>query len=262
MPDGTSAGPSGRRRWTEAEDAALREHAGKASAREIGVLLGRSDGSVYLHAMKLGVSLRKPGAVSDYFRVIDAPMKAYVLGLLAADGWVDHEARIGIEVVTKDQSLSYAVRDELRPAGEVRFYERTDVIRGRLHHRVMARFVTRNASLAADLGRFGIVPRKTWVLQWPQALPPQFANSFICGYFDGDGHLRRKGPYWTVCSANASFLESVRGVIEQHTGIRTTRVYRQDGAWTISKYGKAVPALDAWIHRDVPGLPRKSLSTR
>jgi hypothetical protein len=69
--------------------------------------------------------------VHDYFHTIDNPRKAYLLGLLAADGNVlETTPRVTLELAMKDRELVEFFRDEVAPrvplkqrfggAGEVR----------------------------------------------------------------------------------------------------------------------------------------------
>jgi hypothetical protein len=248
---------AGTPRWDAAELGYLREHYGVISASGIADALGRTACAVYGRAKKAGLTVSQ-GAPCTYFREVDSPVKAYVLGLLVADGWVDDENRVGIELAEDDRETVAIVRDELNPAGRLRVYQRTGGGRPRV------RFQFGNAQLAIDLARHGVVPRKTGLEAWPEGLPAQFENSFICGYYDGDGHMRLSPrPYWTVCSATRAFLDEMRNRIEDATGVKMSRVYPQGPIWAISKYGEmAVRTLDDWLHRDVGGMARKRLPER
>ena len=89
-------------------------------------------------------------------------------------------------------------------------------------------------------------------------------NSFVCGYYDGDGSLGTNPlPRWSVVSGNPKFLQVMQVKIEEHTGIWVGGPYedkRHEHAWSIVKSGEPVRALDEWVHRDVPGLARKRLA--
>ena len=92
-------------------------------------------------------------------------------------------------------------------------------------------------------------------------------NSFVCGYYDGDGSLGTTGRWlrWAVVSGNPEFLKVMQVKIQERTGIWVGGPYRDrrhEHAWSIVKVGESVRALDEWIHRDVPGLTRKRLAGR
>lgn len=244
--------PKGSPRWTPPQLAYLQENYGSKTAAEIAATLGRTRKAIYERADKAGLLSRQ--FACSYFQQIDSPVKAYVLGLLAADGWVDDDGRVGVELCERDQSVVALVRDQIQPTGRLHTYQR------RGGRQAMVRFVIGNVELAADLARHGVTPRKSHTISWPTTMPAEYDSSYICGFFDGDGHLASPPRlYWTVCSANADFLGAIRQRIEAATEVKPFGPYRSGGAWAITKSGEPVRALDAWLHRDVPGLARKRL---
>ena len=57
------------------------------------------------------------------------------------------------------------------------------------HYR--CRFAFRDTIIYKDLIKLGCTPKKSLVLKFPteNQVPEKFVNSFILGYFDGDGHI-------------------------------------------------------------------------
>src|SRR5207253_6957858 len=118
----------------------------------------------------------------DYFAQIDSPMKAYVLGVLAADGNVlSKHHRITLELSAKDANLLETVRDELVPGGAITARHRN----GR-DYQTLA-FVS--YQMVKDLEMLGVTDAKSRTITWPERLPSCFAHEFILGYFDGDGFV-------------------------------------------------------------------------
>lgn len=244
---------AGTPRWSADDLAYLHEHYNITPAAEIAAVLGRTIRAIHNRGAKAGLTSRQPRHPCTYFQRIDSPVKAYILGLLVADGWVDDENRVGIDLEASDREAVAVVRDELCPAGRLRVYERK---RGRSR----VRFQFGNGQLAADLARHGVVPRKTGLEAWPSALPAEFENSFICGYYDGDGHMDwLPRPYWQVCCASRSFLDAMKQHIETALGVTPFGPYRQSSIWAIGKSGEPARKILAWIHQEVPGLARKRL---
>lgn len=245
--------------WTEEETAYLQEHYATQPAREIAAALGRTETALHVRANKLGLKSRhRTGVnslVADYFRVIDTPMKAYLLGLLASDGSISPVGQLKLELHQKDRCLVELMRDELAPGARISEY--------RTRTTPMVRFMVASPDLAADLASHGVVHRKTLITTWPSGMPAELDGSFACGYFDGDGSLRREWMYrWAVVSGTEGFLHAMQDRAQAHTGVRPGGPYRDkrhNAAWSIVSTGKPVVALDAWLHRDVPGLARKSL---
>lgn len=198
----------------------------------------------------------------DYLARIDSPMKAYVLGVLAADGNVlPKHHRITLELSAKDADLLEIVRDQLVPGGAT-----TTRHRNGYDYQVLA-FVSRN--MIDDLELLGVTAAKSLTLRWPERLPSTFAREFILGYFDGDGFItyherpNRRYPYIGITSGSRDLLVSIADVIEQYTGIRPGGPWRKgilSGAYQIRASGNSAFIIDKWLHTSGLGLKRKRLS--
>jgi hypothetical protein len=253
--------PYGATRWSDEELAYLRENYSTVPTRQIAAHLYRTDKAICARARLLGLKSRQRAGVNslvkDYFKVIDTPMKAWILGLLTADGSVTKETgQLKLELHSKDFEILETVRDELAPEARIRFRV--------LGKSPMARFVIQDQGLRADLASHGVVNAKSLITTWPAGVPDRYLNSFICGYFDGDGSLGTNPALrWAVVSGNPAFLRVMQSEILRLTGLVVGGPYqdrRHQHAWSIVATGKPVRALDAWIHVDVPGLTRKNLA--
>jgi hypothetical protein len=210
---------------------------------------------------------RKSRAFEDYFHSIDTPMKAYILGLLAADGNVyvnkgRAEYKIGIKLHLDDELLVRRTRDELAPT--VNFtYPKPHYIR----------FEVCSQQMVNDLARYGVVPRKTWNLPWPSKLPEAMEMPFLLGYFDGDGTLVGLKPrphkgmhepylYWQLVG-HRDFLLEVRERIYNWCGVEIAPP-RLPHAFTsflycIATSGEKAEAVDRVLNASGFGLPRKHI---
>ena len=154
----------------------------------------------------------------------------------------------------KDRALVEAVRDELARARMGTYKTRTTL---------MVRFSVSAPGFVQDLASHGIVNAKSLITVWPSGVPDKFVNSFVCGYFDGDGSLGS-----SRCSGGPSSGKpglSPGDAVQDSRADRTRRRRtvsgpRHEHAWSIVQTGEPVRALDEWIHRDVPGLARKRLA--
>lgn len=247
--------------WSDEELAYLRENYVKMPAKDIAIHLGRTYQAVIMRASKLGLRARHRvgvnSLVKDYFKVIDTPTKAWALGLLAADGSMSKAGQLKLELHRKDLEIVEAARDDMAPGARISFRSTRTT--------PTACFMISDPSLRADLASHGVVNAKTLITAWPSGVPGRFVNSFVCGYYDGDGSLGTTGKWlrWSVVSGNADFLKTMQAKIHEHTGIWVGGPYqdrRHQHAWSIVATGEPVRALDAWTHRDVPGLARKNLA--
>ena len=198
----------------------------------------------------------------DYFAQIDSPMKAYMLGILAADGNVlPKHHRITLELSAKDADLLELVRDQLVPGGAIISRHRNGY-----DYQVLA-FVSRK--MIDDLEALGVTAVKSRTITWPEKLPSSFAREFILGYFDGDGYItyherpNRRYPYLGFTSGSFHLLVSIADVIEHHTGIRPGGPWRKNettNAYLIRASGNSALIIDEWLHTNGLGLQRKRLS--
>jgi hypothetical protein len=194
----------------------------------------------------------------DYFAQIDSPIKAYVLGVLAADGNVlPKHHRITLELSARDADLLETVRDELVPGGAIVTRHRNGY-----DYQVLA-FVSRN--MVNDLEALGVTAVKSRTITWPERLPSSFAREFILGYFDGDGFItyherpNRRYPYIGFTSGSFNLLVSIADVIEQCTGIRPSGPWGKGitGGYSIRVSGNSAFIIDEWLHASGLGLKRK-----
>lgn len=117
---------------------------------------------------------------SHYFDKIDTMNKAYLLGFLAADGFVTDRNEVGIGVATKDRSIVEFFKKELQSEKPIREDD------------VSCELRVQNKYLAETLKKYGIVPRKSLIIDLEKVIQAAQLNEeqisvFLLGYFDGDG---------------------------------------------------------------------------
>lgn len=260
--------------WTSQEDDLLRASY-EAGAGNLAAQTGRTKAAVRRRAGRLGVisdaerlrSARRAAIRHDYFSVVDTPLKAYILGWLATDGYITNT--IGIRLSEKDAEVVALIRNELAPLHKIATIKgTTKQYHGRLiAGRSAAEFRLISARMKEDLARLGVTPRKSLTLTYPE-IPPHLDNSFILGCFEGDGclHRRRDGRYqWGLYSASEAFLLAIQSHTQDAIGITLRGPYRQGGSSVFKvacQHQERIRELDAWLHADLPGLDRKRLSHR
>ncbi len=116
-----------------------------------------------------------------YFSKIDTHNKAYVLGLIAADGSVKNKytARIAL----RDKEILEDISIDIYQ-GENRVTQ----------HKGNGMFCLNLCSkdLVATLNNHGIIPNKTDKLEHVMDVSNEYYNSFVLGYLDGDGTVNPK----------------------------------------------------------------------
>jgi len=244
--------------WSADELADLRRSYATEPAPVIAARLGRTASAVSQQAAVLGLGgwkvLIGQAVAHGYFDVIDSAEKAYILGLLAADGNVSDADRITLGLQAKDEHLVRAVRAVLSPQSRLAVSANGFVAFNFTSH-----------PMAAALARWGIVPRKSRMIVWHAGLG-ELQRPFLLGYFDGDGSLfvTRNGrgseyPGWTVCSGSEQFLVDMKAYIHQATGIVLEKIHQRPrtNLYQVATTGRGAYVVDVWLHQDGLGLERK-----
>jgi intein/homing endonuclease len=196
----------------------------------------------------------------DYFESIAEPARAYVAGLLAADGSIlERQRRVTLELAQRDRELVHFVRNELAPRFPVR--ERV-----RQNQTPTALLAITSAQLCRNLSRLGITPRKSLTLRWPEGLDG-LRPVFLLGYFDGDGFITqsRNGRYaysrWGLTGTEA-FLSAAMKLISDEVRVSRRRIrrHREQNVYNLHVNGADAFVVDEWLHSGTSlGLPRKRL---
>lgn len=155
---------------------------------------------------------RKYSLNESFFEVIDSSEKAYFLGLLYSDGYVnDTPSDYGISISLKDEDIDSLEKLKLAvgfdgPISIHGFYKENRYLRLRLYSKKMV----------MDLIKHGCIRAKSLVKTFPNSslLPDQISH-FVRGYFDGNGGLwKNKDNQWALSfSSSHSFVASLRSII-------------------------------------------------
>lgn len=133
----------------------------------------------------ISYSNRKYNRDVHYFDIIDSPNKAYILGLLFADGnnLPDHNA-ITISLQEQDYEVLANIRKELCYEGPLRFNALNDK---NSNYQNQWTLVINDEHMSVQLEKLGVIKNKSLVLMFPTCVPNKLLRHFVRGYFDGDG---------------------------------------------------------------------------
>lgn len=125
---------------------------------------------------------RKYEVNDDFFKHQSSEM-AYILGFLAADGFVSSkENRISIQLQESDQDFLEKIKELIQSDRPIKNYL-TNAGRSTCKLEVWS------SEWKKDLAIYNIVPNKTFILMPPDRLDSQYYFDYIRGYFDGDGSI-------------------------------------------------------------------------
>lgn len=125
---------------------------------------------------------RKYPCNDDFFKIQSKDM-AYILGFIAADGYISaKENCISIELNAKDIWLLEIIKEKTgitRPIS----------IQTRKNGNETAILRNWSREWKKDLAHYGITNKKTFTLSPPDLLAQEYRIDYIRGYFDGDGSI-------------------------------------------------------------------------
>lgn len=130
---------------------------------------------------------------AHYFDQIDSCAKAYILGFIAADGYITDKNVIGITLKSSDKYILDFIKTQWECNNQIK----TKVVRG--HEYSSLQVVS--LYMANRLKDLSIIPRKTYSLD-PRVILSRsniqpnssLERAFLLGYFDGDGGIYHYVP--------------------------------------------------------------------
>jgi len=137
---------------------------------------------------KLTRSQTKHSYKEDQFEKIDDELKAYWFGFLYADADISlKKCRIKLALAHKDYSHLEAFQAFMETTSPITKYNYS---KNKKNERLRANAIyINNKKIVTDLIRFGCVPNKSKILQFPSFIEDCLLRHFIRGYIDGDGWI-------------------------------------------------------------------------
>jgi intein/homing endonuclease len=143
---------------------------------------------------------------NNYFSNITTVNQAWLLGFLAADGWVEkNRNRINLELAAVDKEILEKIKKEI------------EIENGILERETNKGFsivrLSWTSGIQKDkLSQYGIVPNKTYKeMHLPLFENKDLTYAFILGYFDGDGSISINNDYcrFRICAYRPELLQDI-----------------------------------------------------
>ncbi len=159
---------------------------------------------------------RKYSLNERYFDNIDTQDKAYLLGLLYADG-CNSNGHVSIRLQERDKDILSKMNialDSNRPLRFIDYSSRVNNCQNQYSLDIVNQYMSNQLSL------LGMVPNKSLILKFPEWLNEELHPHFIRGYFDGDGYVSKncKNAKLSIVGTNY-FCEKVKNIVYQDIGI-------------------------------------------
>lgn len=125
---------------------------------------------------------RKYNLDTEFFQNINSEEKAYILGFIMADGYIESSGRsLAIKLHNKDIDILEKIKKCLKSDAPIGYRQE-----GKF--RILS---VSSKQLVDDLKRLSVMINKTSVIEFP-LLNQCLYSHFLRGYFDGDGHIGKR----------------------------------------------------------------------
>ena len=166
---------------------------------------------------------RKYSINENYFDNIDDQNKAYILGLLYADGCNYRKTNyVKLELQERDKSILDKINMEInsnKPLFYIKLHDKNEKWQNTY------RLDITNKHISEQLECLGVVPNKSLILTFPDWLDNNLMNHFIRGYFDGDGHIEWSKTKFISIASTLQFCKNINEILINELDIRNGSIY-------------------------------------
>ena len=149
-----------------------------------------------------------------YFDNIDSPSKAYLLGMLYADGCnhTDHYS-ITLSLQECDKEVVKFMKSEVEYEGPLRIIE---LKKKNPKYQNQCRICINDQHMSLQLERLGVVQAKSLIIKFPDFISGELMPHFVRGYFDGDGSINydeKRQKCHTKIAGTKEFCDKVSEIL-------------------------------------------------
>lgn len=197
------------------------------SQNNISNKMNTSSSTIKMILNKYGVCQREMSDIKTiytlnkyYFDNIDSDDKAYILGLLYADGTVSKSSNnISISLQYCDRHILDEINSKLESNRELKLvtYSGENI-------KDQYRLTICNKHMKESLLKWGLIPNKSLILEFPNNLDKNLYPAFLLGYMDGDGHISKCDCRCNLVSTE-SFCNTVKKIIKNTLDVNCSIMY-------------------------------------
>ena len=204
---------------------------------------------------------RKYPINEDFFDEINTEEKAYILGLLYADGWNQTDRNVvGIGLKESDKEILDKITNLIQPTKPMQYFD-TSTSRKKLgfeNSENQYRLIIANKHISQRLVELGCGKAKTHTLTFPteEQVPSHLIRHFVRGYFDGDGSVSNGKTSQVDIVGTISFLLPLQEILFKELSLNITvlnqRHKRRDNEIRTLQIGgnKQCISFREWLYKD------------
>ena len=201
---------------------------------DIGRKLNRYESTIRRYLNSLGYIAksqselqRKYTIVEDFFDKIDTEEKAYILGLLYADGYNNTDKNdVCISLKEDDVEILNKITNIIQPTKPLFYLDMSPENRGMKNSKNQYRLTINNKHISKRLVELGCGKAKTSVIKFPSSeqVPNSLLHHFVRGYFDGDGSVSNGKWSKVDIISTPEFLTDLQNILKESIGIGITKL--------------------------------------
>ena len=170
---------------------------------------------------------RKYPIVEDFFDVIDTEEKAYILGLLYADGYNNTDRNsVSLGLKETDREVLDKITALIQPSKPLQYVSTSNQRKktGFENSQNQYRLVIANKHISEILTKLGCGKAKTHNLIFPteEQVPSCLIRHFVRGYFDGDGSVSKGKKSKVDIIGTTAFLEPLQDILFNEVSLNKT----------------------------------------
>jgi len=185
-----------------------------------------------------------------FFDSIDIHIKAQILGLLFADGFLGKYKEnylVGIKLQENDKEYLEDLRKILNLKRPLQFYSAANE-----RHQNLYQLTISSKRIYENLKKYGL---KKGARYPPKYLDEDFINSFILGFFEGDGSVGTSSSskkWLTFTSSSQDFLEFIKKNIHKKCDVPNVKILKKKTGYYLSWQGKKdIEKILSLMYKDV-----------
>lgn len=207
---------------------------------------------LFYHKIDARKNFFKYNVDDTVFEKVDNEEKAYWLGFLYADGYVNQD-NTSLELTLSKKDTEHLSKFKAFMKTESPIKEKKVFLKNKIHY--ASRLFICNKKICDDLKTLGCINNKGNKLVFPnnQILPKELKHHFMRGYFDGDGssRLRKDGQRCIEIIGNYDFIVSFRNILHNKLGLNKNKLVRHGKAFGVRYGGNNIYAkFKDYIYKD------------
>ena len=159
----------------------------------------------------------------NFFKNIDSEEKAYFLGLLYADGYINdigYNCYVELTLQTEDEYILKKFLSSLESNRKIK------IIKKKKYQ--YSRIIINSKKIVNDLKNMGCTNKKTHTLIFPTKINDKYVHHLIRGFFDGDGCIWRvnnTNTFHMQFTGNVDFLNGIENFLIKNLNVDKKKHY-------------------------------------